>query len=792
MVEQVEVLEIVPPAAKSRAEHVGTLICLAFAANIFLSAFLLFQVQLIIGKYILPMFGGAPSVWTTCILCFQVLLLAGYSYSHLLSHRLQLRAQGTIHAILLAAALLLLVFLWLRWPTPITPGVDWRLQPADNPVWKISKLLAVTVAVPFFLLSTTGPLFQNWFARIDAGRSPYRLYALSNAGSLLGLVSYPFLFEWVFTLKRQAHLWSSAYIVFGAISLVLAWRVSAYSQPASTESTGMGSPSAAELSGKADAALPSWSRCLLWVGLSACSSMMLLAVNNLLCQDLTSLPLLWVFPLGLYLLSFIVTFDSNRWYRRVVFWPIYFVAVGLSLRPKALGFHGETPDTLLQMALYCFALFSVCMVCHGELARSKPAARHLTSFYLLVGTGGAIGGLFVVLLAPVLFSGFWEFRVALLACGFLLYAAFCSQDRSGWLDNISWTLATAILFTFFVPHLVHFLPSVASLSFLNKEYYTGALAAGVLAACYLLQRRAKRPLQSREAPRLSWQALASLVLLGLFGFLTYAYTIRAGRNVLYRERNFFGVKYVLELPTTVDLMAGSTIHGVEVKDPAQQKLPTLYYRRDSGIGLLMRSYPRGASEEQNLRIGVIGLGIGTLTAYGRAGDYFRFYEIDPALLPLSFAPKPYFHFLKNTAATVDIVMGDARLALEGEAMRGSLQGFNIFVVDAFSSDAVPVHLLTREAMELYLRHLRPDNGVLAFHVSSRFVDLAPVIVGLTDAYHLHAVQVHDDYSLWILASQHPDMLHMGYLEGRTAAVATKRKPLLWTDDYSNVAAVLIR
>jgi hypothetical protein len=432
------------------------------------------------------------------------------------------------------------------------------------------------------------------------------------------------------------------------------------------------------------------------------------------------------------------------------------------------------------------------MVCHGELARSKPAPRHLTSFYLLVGTGGAIGGLFVVLLAPVLFSGFWEFRVALLACGFLLYGAFCSQDRSGWLDNISWTLATAILFTFLVPHLVHLLPSVASLSFLNKEYYTGALAAGVLAACYLLQRRAKRPLQSREAPKLSWPALASLVLLGLFGLLTYAYTIRAGRNVLYRERNFFGVKYVLELPTTVDLMAGSTIHGVEVKDPAKQKLPTLYYRRDSGIGLLMRSYPRGVSEEQSLRIGVIGLGIGTLTAYGRPGDYFRFYELDPALLPLSFAPKPYFHFLKNTAATVDIVMGDARLALEGEAMRGSLQGFNIFVVDAFSSDAVPVHLLTREAMELYLRHLRPDNGVLAFHVSSRFVDLAPVIVGLTGAYHLHAVQVHDDYSLWILASQNPEMLHMGYLEGRTAAVATKRKPLLWTDDYSNVAAVLIR
>jgi hypothetical protein len=783
-----------PPSTstpQAKPPGVGRLMRLALAANIFLSAFLLFQVQLIIGKYLLPMFGGAPSTWITCILCFQLLLLAGYCYSHLLSARLQLRGQGTAHAVSLLAALLLLAIVWLQWPTPLTPGADWKPQSSDSPVWKISQLLAVTVAVPFFVLSTTGPLFQNWFARIEAGRSPYRLYALSNTGSLLGLLSYPFLFEWLFTLKHQAQLWSTAYVAFAVISLVLAWRVRARSRTANTESTTSANLPDAELSKSAEAPSPSRSHRLLWVTLSACSSAMLLATTNLLCQDLTSLPLLWVLPLSLYLLSFILTFDNKHWYHRIVSWPIFFVAIGLSLRPKALGFHGETPDTLLQMALYCFALFAVCMVCHGELARSKPAPRYLTSFYLLIGTGGAIGGLFVVLLAPVLFSGFWEFRVALLACGALLYAAFRLQDRGDRFDNISWTSATAILFTFLVPHVAGLLPPSRWSSFLAKEYFSGAVAASVLAIYYLLQKRSKPAPQFTPFARAPWPAL-SLVLLGLFGVFTYVYIDRAGRSVLYRERNFFGVKYVLDLSTTVDLMSGSTIHGVEVKDRASQKLPTMYFRRDSGIGLLIANFPRGVSGTESLRIGVIGLGIGTLAAYGHPADYFHFYEIDPALLPLSLAPHPYFHFLKNTTAAFDITMGDARLSLEREAARGALQQFNVLAVDAFSSDAVPVHLLTREAMDLYLRHLRTDNGVLAFHVSSRFVDLAPVIVGLTDAYALHTVQVGDKYSLWILASQNPEMLRLGPLEGRIAPVALKRKPLLWTDDYSNVEAVLIR
>src|ERR1700730_2209696 len=304
MLEQLEA-EAAPSVGKSAGETAsgGRLMRLALATNIFLSAFLLFQVQLIIGKYILPMFGGAPSIWITCILCFQLLLLAGYCYSHLLSNRLQLHAQGNTHTVLLVAALLLLAIAWLQWPTPLTPGADWKPQSADNPVWKISQLLAVTVAVPFFVLSTTGPLFQNWFARMEVGHSPYRLYALSNGGSLLGLLSYPFLFEWLFTLKHQAQLWSSAYAAFAVISVVLAWRVRARSRAANFEPTTSAILPSSEVSNLAEDPPPQGTPRLLWVALSACSSAMLLATTNLLCQDLTSLPLLWVLPLSLYLLS---------------------------------------------------------------------------------------------------------------------------------------------------------------------------------------------------------------------------------------------------------------------------------------------------------------------------------------------------------------------------------------------------------------------------------------------------------------------------------------------------------
>jgi hypothetical protein len=756
---------------------------LAFATTVFLSAFLLFQVQLIIGKYILPLFGGAPSVWNTCMLFFQVLLLVGYGYSHFLASRLQLRVQAVIHGVLLISALAVLVLAWRKWTTPLTPGLDWKPQPGDNPVWKILQLLGVTVAIPFLLLSTTGPLLQNWFARRRTGNSPYRLYALSNAGSLLGLLSYPFLLEWLFTLKHQAHVWTFGYLIFIALCAGLAWTIrgSAGIAPDS-------SPSITCDSEKIDQSALQPARYPLWVAFSACSSTMLLATTNLLCQDLTVIPLLWVVPLSLYLLSFIFTFDSSRWYQRSVFWPLYFLFLGLVLRPKSLGYHGKTA---FQILFCCAALFVVCMVCHGELSRSKPASRHLTAFFFMVATGGALGGIFVVLIAPAIFSGFWEFQIALLSCGFLLFFAFILEDRSGRAEQTSWIAAVVLLGAYLVSHMMSLFPNIEPLPFLISEYYMGGIAAAVLLAAKLLRKNQKKAAKQNPDSSFPWQPITALALLGVFAILAYSYAEVGLQHILFYKRNFFGMKYVIETPDLIEFISGSTVHGAQFKNPEQRNIPTTYYRPESGIGLLLSNYPRKAPGRENLRVGTIGLGVGTLASYARPGDYFRFYEIDPTVPLLSLGSKPYFQFLKDAPVTIDLVMGDGRLSLEREAARGDLQRFDILVADAFSADAIPVHLLTGEAVKVYLQHLRP-GGILAFNISNRFLDLAPVIAGLGQAYRLNAVQVKDRYSLWILLSQNPEAFRIPILEQKATPVALRNEPVLWTDDYSNLFAVLSR
>ncbi len=757
---------------------------LAFAATVFLSAFLLFQVQLIIGKYILPFFGGAASVWNTCMLFFQVLLLAGYGYSHFLASRVRLRAQAVIHGVLLISALAVLALVWWKWTTPLTPGLDWKPQPSDNPVWKILQLLAVTVAIPFFLLSTTGPLLQNWFGRTYAGKSPYRLYALSNAGSLLGLLTYPFLLEWLFTLKHQVQVWTFGYLVFIALCARLAWKIRG-----SVGTAAEASPPTASASQTIDRNAPQPAKYLLWVTFSACSSTMLLATTNLLCQDLAAIPLLWVVPLSLYLLSFIFTFDSSRWYQRSIFWPVYFLFLGLVLNPEALSYNGRTA---FQIIVCCAALFVVCMVCHGELARSKPSSRYLTAFFFMVATGGALGGVFVVIVAPAIFSGFWEFQIALLSCGFLLFLAFILEDRSGRAERASWIAAVALLLTWLVPHIISLLPKIAALSFLTNEYYTGGMAAVVLLTARLLFKN-----QSEAAPRdldstFPWQPITALALLGVFAILAYSYATLGSQHFLFYKRNFFGVKYVTETPDQIWFVSGSTIHGTQFRNPERRRIPTVYYRPESGIGLLLSNYPRKASGKERLRVGTIGLGVGTLASYGRSGDVFRFYEIDPDVPLLSAGPRPYFQFMKDSPASIELVMGDGRLSLEREAARGDLQNFDILVADAFSGDAVPIHLLTKEALGIYLHHLRDNSGILAFNISSRFLDLAPVIAGLGEAYHLSAVEVRDQYSWWILLSQNPEIFRIPNLEKRATPVVLKKQPILWTDDYSNLFAVLSR
>ncbi|MBV9436089.1 MAG: hypothetical protein JOZ44_08550, partial [Acidobacteria bacterium] len=535
-----------------------------YAVVVFLSAFLLFQVQLIIAKYILPWFGGSPSVWNTCMLVFQVLLLGGYAYSHLLSRHLPARTQRLIHLTLLAASLVVLLALARSWHSPITPSAAWKPNFKDNPILKVSSVLLVAIGFPFFLLSTTGPLLQVWFSRSQR-QAPYRLYALSNAGSLLGLVSYPFLVERL-RVQSQAWIWSTGYIAFLVMCGVCAWLFA----DIAGESREALSPA------PASAPNPAF-RFALWLTLPACSAAALLATTNLICQEVAVIPLLWVLPLCLYLLTFILAFDSDRWYRRGVFHLLY--GVGFLLALFALS-KGPGIGILPQVGIYCFALFAICMVCHGELAGLRPESSHVSTFYLAIAAGGALGSALVVLVAPLVFRQVWEFHLSLLLCGILLLTVV-------WRDRASW-------------------------------FYRGLIYRSALGVMILLL------IAAGYEYRVSWIRQ------------------QEQRTTLLRERNFFGVKSIQVDATGVWLKHGQIMHGVQLKDRALRDEPTLYYKRLSGIGLALDRYPRrvdSGGRPSRLRVGIVGMGTATLAAYGRPGDYFRFYEIDPQVIGYSVDPR---------------------------------------------------------------------------------------------------------------------------------------------------------
>jgi uncharacterized membrane protein YdcZ (DUF606 family) len=688
-----------------------------YSVTILLSAFLLFQVQLIAGKYILPRFGGSPSVWNTCLLAFQILLLGGYAYAHFLSTRLSAKAQGRMHLALLTVSLVVMAVLAYRWRSPITPGMEWKQGAGGSPVWQVIRYLLSSVGIPFLLLSTTGPLLQVWFSRTHE-QSPYRLYALSNLGSLLGLVTYPFVFERFLTISSQSWLWSAAYGGFLLACGACAWGFSRHEGQLHSPTP---EPPAHQ------ASRPTWTSLALWIALPACASAMLLATTNLITQDIAVVPLLWVLPLCIYLLSFILCFQNDRWYRRGIFQGLYVVSflLALQLLPS------RSTDARLQVGAYCLILFAVCMVCHGELARSKPVAAHLSTFYFMLSAGGALGSVAVVLVAPRIFHDIGEFTLTLLGCGGLLLSVVI-LDRSSW--------------------------------FYQKRPYR---------AVALL-------------------ALVALMLQGYRYGMTLIQNQRPGKVVL-RERNFFGVKTIKEDATGTWLLHGTTVHGVQAKDAALHDEPTLYYQHLSGVGLVLDNYPRidqATGHPRALRVGVVGLGVGTLAAYGQSGDYFRLYEIDPQVVDFSRGRSPHFTFLKDSHAVVDVILGDARLSLAEEAVQGQLQKFDVLVLDAFSSDSVPVHLLTKEAMALYLRHLSGPNGIIAFHASNRTLDLRPVVAGLSREYNLAAAQVQQPLSRWLLVSANPQMFSLPGLREYARPLQVSKTIPLWTDEYSNLFQVL--
>ena len=759
----------------------------AYALTIFLSAFLLFQLQPLIGKAILPWFGGAPAVWTTCMLFFQLLLLCGYAYAHAVASVLSPRAQRRLHTALLLLALCAMGLGALLWKSPILPGPGFKPSDPESPVLRILGLLAACVGLPYFLLSTTGPLLQAWFARSHPGASPYRLYALSNVGSLLALVTYPFLVEPNLTLHTQALVWAGGFAVFAAGCLFCAVRFAA------------SSPAAPAAQAEAPETGPSPGTRLLWLLLSACASMMLLATTNQLCQEVAAIPFLWVLPLSLYLLSFIFCFESERFYRRAIFGPALVVGIGTA----ALVLNqGLSVALAKQVAVYALALFAVCMVCHGELVRLKPGPRFLTSFYLMIAAGGAAGGLFVGVVAPRLFSGFWEFHLSLWLAG-LLAVVVLSVDAGSWLRaGRPWpalavglgalVLACAVRQAQAWDTVVSFLFRDAFTSWGQAALAVGSLllAAVALAATRTFWWRRGRPWFAASCLAVALALVASVLWTDIEDFRNDAVIV---------TRNFYGVLTVeeqnVENPDLrlLKLRHGRIVHGFQYQAASKRDLPTSYYSERSGIGLAILKHARHG---KGLKIGVVGLGVGTIAAFAHAGDSVRFYDINPEVVRLSLGPHRVFTYLADCTGKVQVVQGDARLSLERELAQGQPQGFDVFGVDAFSSDSIPVHLLTREAVAVYIAHLARPDGILAVHISNRYLDLRPVLKGLADALHLDVaiVDVGDEGgfwgSTWVLLSQRGGMLARSDTEDGIVELKIEKPVRLWTDDYSNLFQVL--
>jgi len=677
-----------------------------------------------ISRYILPFFGGSSSVWSTVELFFQVVLTGGYAYAAWLVRRFSAKRQVWLHMGILAASMLILAVLGRSWPSPVMPDASWKPVSVASPITDIFKLLVVAVGLPYFLLSTNSPLMQVWFHRTQPGRSPYGLYALSNVGSLLGLLAYPFLIEPNLTLRAQGWLWSGMYAVYVLIA--------GYTASRSLKTKGEIHATVSSAQAISSAAKPPIRVQALWILLSAIASTMFLAVTSQITQEVAPIPLLWVLPLSIYLISFILTYSNERWYNRSIFAALMLVA--------SAGYIWALINThapfIALIVVYCFILFVSAMICNGETYRLRPDPVHLTRFYLMTSFGGALGGVFVNLVAPFVFKGYWELPISF---------------------GLTWTLLLAIFMT----------------------------------------RRAANP---ERKVRFIYNVLVSATVL-LVGALSL-FSLAGGKTSgdVFEQRNFYGVVRVNEINPDdavwrgYNVVHGITVHGMQYSAPDKRRLPTVYYTEQSGVGLAITSNPKYG---HGMKVGVLGLGIGTLAAYGQAGDTYRFYEINPIMADLSKGEDGYFSYLADSPANNILILGDARLSLERELASAGSNHFDVLVLDVFDGDSIPVHLLTKEAFNLYLSHLAP-NGLLAINISNNYLNLVPVLWQQASYYKLSMVVIPTQSdggrtyaSNWALLTADPALLQAPAISPRANTLAGYSTNIRqWTDDYSNLFQIL--
>ncbi len=721
-----------------------------FITTIFLSSFLVFSVQPMFAKMVLPLLGGSPGVWNTAMLFFQIMLLLGYIYAHLTTKLFSIRWQAWLHVTIMATVLLTL---------PINVASGWVPPVEEAPVPWLIGLFVVSVGLPFFAVATNAPLLQRWFSHTghSAAADPYFLYGASNLGSILALLSYPLMIEPLLKSQEQSVVWAGSYVIL--MGLIVACGITLWKRYRPKAQVAPVTPQDA-----ADRVV-SWGRRLHWLVLAMVPSSLLLGVTMHITTEVAAVPLLWVLPLTLYLLTFVFVFARRSWLAHSwLVWAHPFLIILL-----ALSFDLINMQAVASFFMHISVFFVTAMVCHGELARRRPQASHLTEFYLWMSLGGMLGGIFNVIVAPMLFNSIVEYPLMLvLAC--LLRPR---QSKTISFFNRQDILYPALLlFTFGLPLLMDSHPSDWGIIGLSI-FFT---AMGLVAYSFHL-----RPLRFG---------------LGIATIFILVTQLGTPENILTRERNFFGVKTVIRTETGnfTKLVHGRTVHGAQHTDPRQWTEPLTYYHQEGPLGQIFSLVQHEKIPYQN--IGVIGLGIGTIACYQQPNQHLTFYEIDPSVGHLAQDTR-YFHFLDACKGNTDIVYGDGRLSLANAPDNY----YDLIIIDAFSSDAIPVHLMTREALHLYMQKLSA-HGLLMFHISNHNLDLAGVtaqlaadsgLIGFNQRYQIETKEEQENLissSTWVIMTRQPAMLATLREDPRWTPLTPKPTTNVWTDDFSNIVGAL--